>query len=133
MDEGGKMHGKVVGDHNKITDPSGFWQINVGHVLTMGTIIMTLLKFSSDTVSEFSSLRQQITDQKEAISDVKSAIGDMRSWREQQNAESMEFHNQTSAQFDGINRHLERLDWSIGQLGYKPPSSAPDTFMHRRK
>jgi Zn-dependent M32 family carboxypeptidase len=130
IDKSEEVMGAQLGIHD---GRSEFWQINIGHVLNMATFIFTMLLAAAGGIAEFATLRTDNADQKTAIADLKTAIGDMRDWRTRQDADNVQFHAQVNTNFDDIKRHLERLDWAVGQrpddYGYQQP--APPSRPHR--
>jgi hypothetical protein len=98
-----------------------FWQFNIGHVITIVTLVTTLISFWTNTVSEFSSQRSDVASLKQDVATLAGSVSAMQTWKDQQAAENTAWKLQITQSFDTINRHLERLDYSVSQVQAPTP------------
>jgi hypothetical protein len=125
-DEGRHPNGSQLG--RSVSNRGEFWSINLGHVLTICTLVCGGLSASAGLIYQFAQLRID-------NGDVKQGISDLRTWRTQQDAENQAWHEQINQSFDTINRHLERLDWTVQQRATDVPPAplVPAPVPFRRK
>jgi hypothetical protein len=100
----------------------GFFQINIGHVLTIVMIIGSLVRSGADLTSKLTKLEvigdregASIAELRAEIGEFKSEIGDVRQWRDRQEGEDSQWRVQTTQNFGDIKAHLERLDEAVDQ------------------
>ena len=122
------MNGTQLGVHDGRNE---FWNINIGHVLQIIIMVCGGLTVAAGGISEFATMRSDNASEKSAIADLKVTIGDMRDWRERQDADNAQFHSVVNSSFDDIKRHLERLDWMVGNRADIPPNYVPPVLRRR--
>lgn len=95
--------GQLGGPHQE----SDFWQINIGHVLTMVIMLCGGLMTASGVVYSFAELRVE-------YSDLKSSVDEIRQWRMQQDADNQTFRATTAGRLDDLKRSVQALQDIIG-------------------
>ena len=121
-----QVGGYPLGHHD---GRSEFWQINIGHVLQIVTMLSSLAFFAAQMIREFDSQAISVNELKAAVSDIKDwrqQQEQQRAWQEQQNNE---WKQEIKDAFSRINEHLERLDREVEDT---PESGQPFPSVRKR-
>ncbi len=97
------------------SEKNHFWQFNIGHVLVMIGMLGGFMWSSGVAVTQFANMRSEIVQQREAITDLRTSMGEVRVWRDHESDQQSNWRNQVSEQFAEIQRHLDHLDYEMGQ------------------